>query len=139
VLAPHGVPVDLLDRMLIIRFVKKNEYSLSNIKSILPSSLSSHLSQSLYLSHFSLISNQFTIISIPLSLSFSFRTMPYSLQEMVQILAIRAEAEGIEIEEDALIKLGEIGSRTSLRYSVQMLTPSRILAETAGQSSISSF
>lgn len=50
VLSPHGVPVDLLDRMLIIR------------------------------------------------------TMPYSLQEMVQIVSIRAETEGIKVDEEALGK-----------------------------------
>lgn len=80
--SPHGVPVDLLDRMLTIR------------------------------------------------------TMPYSLEEMVQILAIRASTENIEIEEDALALLGEIGGRTSLRYAVQLLTPSRIIAETQGREAI---
>jgi RuvB-like protein 1 (pontin 52) len=83
ILAPHGIPVDLLDRMLILR------------------------------------------------------TMPYSLQEMVQILAIRAQAEGIEVEEEALLFLAQIGARTSLRYAVQMLTPANILAQTAGLSVIS--
>lgn len=39
--------------------------------------------------------------------------------------------------EEAIIKLGEIGSETSLRYSVQILTPSRILAETQGRSEVS--
>merc|ERR1719160_854791 len=48
VLGPHGVPVDLLDRMLIIR------------------------------------------------------TLPYSLEEMVQILTIRAQTEDIALEEEAL-------------------------------------
>jgi RuvB-like protein 1 len=81
-LSPHGVPVDLLDRMLIIR------------------------------------------------------TMPYSLEEMVQILSIRAETESLEVKEDALQILGEIGARTSLRYSVQMLTPARIIAQTAGREEI---
>ena len=47
-LSPHGIPVDLLDRMLIIR------------------------------------------------------TMPYALEEMIQIVSIRAETESIEVEEDAL-------------------------------------
>merc|ERR1712216_689064 len=77
--SPHGVPVDLLDRMLIIR------------------------------------------------------TMPYSLEEMVQILQIRAVSESIEVDAEALIQLGEIGTRTSLRYSVQMLTPAKIIATTAGR------
>ncbi len=84
VLAPHGIPVDLLDRILIIR------------------------------------------------------TMPYSLEEIVQIISIRSETESIEVEEDALVAMGEIGARTSLRYAVQMLTPARIIANTSGRDSISS-
>merc|ERR1712159_604237 len=83
VLAPHGVPVDLLDRMLIIR------------------------------------------------------TMPYSVEEMVKILSIRAATENLTLDEDALARLGEIGSRTTLRYANQMLTPSRILAQTNGKDQIS--
>lgn len=82
VMAPHGIPVDLLDRILIIR------------------------------------------------------TMPYSLEEIVQIISIRSETESIEVGEDALVALGEIGARTSLRYAVQMLTPARIIAETSGRDSI---
>jgi len=82
VLAPHGVPVDLLDRMLIVR------------------------------------------------------TMPYSVEEMIQIVSIRANVEGIEVHTDALRTLGEIGAKTSLRYTVQMLTPSRIIAETDGRTVI---
>ena len=82
VLSPHGIPVDLLDRMLIIR------------------------------------------------------TMPYSLEEMVQIVSIRAETEHLTIEEDALVTLGEIGAKTSLRYAVQLLTPARIVAQTSGRETI---
>jgi len=52
---------------------------------------------------------------------------------MIQIMSIRAAVEGIEVDEDALAALGEIGARTSLRYSVQMLTPSRIIAQAAGR------
>merc|ERR1712146_530760 len=82
VLSPHGVPVDLLDRMLIIR------------------------------------------------------TMPYSVEEMTQIIAIRAKTEEIEIDEEGVGVLAEIGSRTSLRYAVQLLTPSRIMAQTQGRDDI---
>jgi len=82
ILSPHGIPVDLLDRMLIIR------------------------------------------------------TMPYSLEEMVQIISIRAETEGILVQDDALAAMGEIGARTSLRYAVQLLTPSRIIAQTGGREMI---
>jgi len=84
ILSPHGVPVDLLDRMLIIR------------------------------------------------------TMPYSTDEMIQILSIRAATESIKLEEEALALLGEIGSRTTLRYANQMLTPSKILANTQGRDLINS-
>merc|ERR1719155_362241 len=79
VLAPHGIPVDLLDRMLIIR------------------------------------------------------TMPYSAEEMTQIISIRAQTEEIETDEEAIGVLAEIGVRSSLRYAVQLLTPSRIMANTQGQ------
>jgi len=82
ILAPHGVPVDLLDRMLIIR------------------------------------------------------TLPYDLEEIIQILSIRAKTEGLQMEQEALATLGEIGARTSLRYVVQMLTPSNILATTNGRDKI---
>jgi RuvB-like protein 1 (pontin 52) len=82
VLSPHGIPVDLLDRMLIIR------------------------------------------------------TMPYSVEEMVQIVSIRADTESLEIDEEALAILGEIGARTSLRYAVQLLTPARIIAQTGGRENI---
>ena len=80
--SPHGVPVDLLDRMLIVR------------------------------------------------------TMPYTLEEVIQIISIRAATESIQMDEDALAHIGEIGARTSLRYAVQLLTPSRILASTAGRTQV---
>jgi RuvB-like protein 1 len=82
VLAPHGIPVDLLDRLLIVP------------------------------------------------------TDAYSVQEMQQILSIRATTERLEIEESALKELAQIATRTSLRYAVQMLTPSHILATTVGRSVI---
>ncbi|CAG9310765.1 unnamed protein product [Blepharisma stoltei] len=80
--APHGIPQDLLDRLLIIR------------------------------------------------------TMPYSLAEIVEIIAIRASAEGLSMEEEALAHFGYIGSQTTLRYVMQLLTPSRIIAETNGRDKI---
>jgi RuvB-like protein 1 (pontin 52) len=64
------------------------------------------------------------------------RTHPYTVEEMVHITSIRATVENVEVEQDALTLLGEIGARTSLRYSVQMLTPARILAETTGRTKI---
>ena len=81
-ISPHGIPVDLLDRLMIIK------------------------------------------------------TLPYSLTEVVQILAIRASTEGIQLSEKALAKLGNIGAKTSLRYVVQLLTPANILATTQGRTEI---
>lgn len=77
--SPHGIPVDLLDRLLIIRL------------------------------------------------------MPYNLEEIVQILGIRCEVEGIEIETDALAHLATVGTKTSLRYAVQLITPAFVLAQTLGK------
>lgn len=77
--SPHGIPIDLLDRLLIIRL------------------------------------------------------MPYNLEEIVQILAIRCEVEGIEIETDALAHLATVGTKTSLRYAVQLINPSFVLAQTLGK------
>lgn len=80
--SPHGIPVDLLDRLLVIK------------------------------------------------------TLPYTLTEIVQILAIRATTESLQTEEEALAYLGTIGARTSLRYVVQLLHPSHLLAQTQGKTAI---
>ena len=77
--SPHGIPIDLLDRLLIIRL------------------------------------------------------MPYNLEEIVQILAIRCEVESIEIETDALAHLATVGTKTSLRYAVQLINPAYVLAQTLGK------
>merc|ERR1711879_803980 len=82
IVSPHGVPVDLLDRLVIIR------------------------------------------------------TMPYATDEIVQVVGIRAQTENLSIEEEALVLLGEICANTSLRYVVQLLTPSSVLAKTNGREAI---
>jgi len=82
VVAPHGMPLDLLDRILIIK------------------------------------------------------TMMYTPDEMMKILAIRAKVEGIQISEEALPVFGAIGSNTSLRYVVQLLTPANVLAKINGREAI---
>ncbi|XP_062596246.1 ruvB-like 1 [Saccostrea cucullata] len=83
VVAPHGIPLDLLDRVMIIR------------------------------------------------------TLPYSQEEMVQILKIRSQTEGIQIDDESLSQLGQIGVQTTLRYSVQLLTPGNLLAKINGKDAIS--
>ena len=64
------------------------------------------------------------------------RTLPYSLVDIVQILAIRAAVEGLALEDDALAALGALGERTSLRYAAQALTPARIVAQSKGRETI---
>jgi RuvB-like protein 1 (pontin 52) len=77
--SPHGMPLDLLDRVMIIR------------------------------------------------------TMPYNREEMAQIIRIRSVLEGIQIDEDALCELSSIGCKSTIRYAVQLLTPSSVLAKINGQ------
>jgi RuvB-like protein 1 (pontin 52) len=81
--SPHGIPVDLLDRLLIIK------------------------------------------------------TTPYTLSEIIHILGIRCQIEGITLDDNALAELGKIGARTSLRFVVQLLTPSKILADSQGKGTVS--
>merc|ERR1712099_200301 len=78
IISPHGMPVDLLDRLVIIR------------------------------------------------------TMPYTVEDIVEVVNIRAQTEQLSIDEDALVLMGGIGANTSLRYVVQLLTPSFILSKTSG-------
>ena len=81
--APHGIPLDLLDRLLIVR------------------------------------------------------TQPYNVNEMVEILKIRAQTEGISLDDESLVRLGEIGLKTTLRYAVQLLTPANVLANMNGRDGVS--
>jgi len=82
VISPHGLPLDLLDRLMIIK------------------------------------------------------TKQYSADEIKEIVNIRAAVENIKIEEKAIETFGEIGARTSLRYTVQLLTPCAILASINGNEEI---
>lgn len=75
IVSPHGIPLDLLDRLLIIR------------------------------------------------------TLPYSRSEIEQIVKLRATTEGLQIEDEALSALGELGTKTTLRYVVQLLTPASLTAK----------
>nr|CAI5835949.1 unnamed protein product [Callosobruchus analis] len=82
VYSPHGIPLDLLDRLLIIR------------------------------------------------------TIPYNRSDMEQILKLRANTEGLEIDPDAITALGEIGTKATLRYAVQLLTPAHLTAKINGRNNI---
>lgn len=82
VIAPHGIPVDLLDRLLVVR------------------------------------------------------TLPYPLEQISSILEVRASIEKMKISPEALTHLAEVGSNTSLRYAIQMLTPAAILANLSGRDEV---
>ena len=83
IVSPHGMPLDLLDRIMIIR------------------------------------------------------TLPYSQEEVIQILKIRAQIEGIKLGDDSYQLLGEIGVKTTLRYAIQLLTPASLLSRINGREAIS--
>ncbi|MHA1596522.1 MAG: RuvB-like domain-containing protein, partial [Candidatus Asgardarchaeia archaeon] len=78
--SPHGMPLDLLDRILIIN------------------------------------------------------TRPYNEDEIREILRIRAEEEGVELDKEAHDLLSKIGAETSLRYSVQLLGPAAEIAKARNNS-----
>lgn len=82
VYAPHGIPLDLLDRLLVVR------------------------------------------------------TLPYSKPEMEQIIALRANTENLALDEEALKALSDIGTRATLRYAVQLLTPAALTAKVCGRSAV---
>ena len=44
------------------------------------------------------------------------KTLPYSLDEMGQIIRLRAQTEGIQIDDESLNLLSDIGTKTTLRY-----------------------
>merc|ERR1711959_146600 len=72
--SPHGIPMDLLDRLLIIS------------------------------------------------------TQPYSENDITKILQIRCQEEDVDMTENAITLLTSIGKETSLRYAIQLITTSSIIA-----------
>jgi len=83
IVSAHGIPMDLLDRLVIIK------------------------------------------------------TSPYSKEEMLSILKIRSQTEGLNLEPDALVQMSEIGEKTTLRYAVQLLTPASVTAKINGRTAVS--
>ncbi|KAG0676876.1 RuvB ATP-dependent DNA helicase pontin [Kluyveromyces marxianus] len=82
VISPHGVPPDLIDRLLIVR------------------------------------------------------TLPYNREEIKSIISKRATVESLQVEDEALEFLATLGTETSLRYVLQLLSPSGIIAKLANRSEI---
>ena len=81
--SPHGLPLDLLDRLLIIP------------------------------------------------------TREYAEDEIREILRIRAKEEKVNLSEEALKRLTEIGAKTSLRYASQLITPAAIRAKSMNRDQVS--
>ena len=46
------------------------------------------------------------------------RTMPYPVEDMVQIIRIRAKTESLSLDEEALPVLAEIATRATLKYII---------------------
>merc|ERR1711976_187280 len=82
IISPHGMPLDFIDRLMIVR------------------------------------------------------TKQYNQEEIKEIVSLRAQVENIKIEKEALEVFGEVGANSSLRYTTQLLTPSKILAQINGNEEI---
>ncbi|KAH9419010.1 RuvB-like 2 [Dermatophagoides pteronyssinus] len=57
------------------------------------------------------------------------RTQPYTNEDISQILKIRAEEEQVNIDNDAHLILTKMATESSLRYSLQLIITSDILAK----------
>ena len=55
-------------------------------------------------------------------------TNAYSEEELSQILDIRCEEEDVELTEDAKELLTKIAEETTLRYAIQLITTSALVA-----------
>ena len=64
------------------------------------------------------------------------RTVPYNRDEIIEILRIRYRTEGLQVTNEALQSLGEIGESKSLRYALQLLTPANVLARSQAREEI---
>ncbi|MEM0275408.1 MAG: TATA box-binding protein, partial [Nitrososphaerota archaeon] len=56
-------------------------------------------------------------------------TRPYTREEVKKIIEIRAAEERVKLSQEALEKLTEIGIESTLRYAVQLLSPSMEIAK----------
>ncbi|MBC7081669.1 MAG: RuvB-like helicase [Thermoplasmatales archaeon] len=63
-------------------------------------------------------------------------TKPYSAEEIRLIIKERAKIEKIEMDEEALDFLTELGTKTSLRHCIQLLAPSYEIAKEAKRKKI---
>ncbi len=64
------------------------------------------------------------------------RTRPYTRDEVIEILKIRAKAEGVKLSKAALEKLADIGVESSLRFAVLLIMPAYIHARENGRDEV---
>ena len=83
-LSPHGIPEDLLDRLLVIC------------------------------------------------------TKQYGKRELMEIINTRANNENVGLTEEALLALADLAIETSLRFALQMLVPTSLIAKSHGRNEIHS-
>ena len=63
-------------------------------------------------------------------------TNPYGPDEIKTIVRLRARTESLTLTEPALDKVAEHGVKVSLRYALQLLSPSSVLARVGGRKEI---
>lgn len=64
-------------------------------------------------------------------------THAYTAAEIAQIVRIRVRTEGLQLDEPAIEKIADLGSKKSLRYALQLMYPSSVLARVAGREMVS--
>ncbi|OAF71678.1 RuvB-like helicase 2 [Intoshia linei] len=104
--SPHGLPIDLLDRLLIISTTPYTESDIKHILKIRPG-----------------VSVQF--FAGPQTI----KTLIYSDIREIQVEQSKCEEEDVSMTDDALDVLTQMAIETSLRYSIQLITTSHIVCK----------
>lgn len=60
-------------------------------------------------------------------------THPYDLPSIRSIISLRGRTEGLNLADDAIERLGQLGESVSLRYALQLLAPASVLAAAGGK------
>uniref|UniRef100_A0A0N4ZR73 RuvB-like helicase n=1 Tax=Parastrongyloides trichosuri TaxID=131310 RepID=A0A0N4ZR73_PARTI len=64
------------------------------------------------------------------------QTSNYTPEQVSKIVSIRAAAEGVFLDKEALEEISKISITTSLRYVLGLLTPSQIVAQLSGRENV---
>ena len=94
-MAPHGIPLDLLDRLLIIRTLPYSQEEMSQVRACVR----------VYRQSSRLFADLATLVA----------QNARSADVWLQIIKIRATTEKIPISDESLTRLSEIGVSTTLR------------------------